>query len=181
MDEERIWIVRVSLFVLAGCFAFFITAPVLLGFPLDAAKGEVTRVLQIVTPVFVAYLAAATAFLFVPEEQRRVAPIGDANQRHMFRLLTRGPVIIASGGLALASGVFWFSNRHSGPPGSGMSLDQYCWYISALLAVMATTTGIIVGKIFPGTGDQPRPGPRRRGGPGQPDNNGKGRIEAEDG
>jgi hypothetical protein len=102
MDHERIWIVRASLIILAGCFGFFISSPPLLGFPLDASKGEVTRVLQIITPVFVAYLAAATAFLFVPVEPQRGPTVSNSAQLQMLRLLTRGPVLLATGGLAAA-------------------------------------------------------------------------------
>jgi hypothetical protein len=148
MDDERMWVVKVSLAVLGASYAFFIAAPPLFGFPLDQNAGEVTRVLQIITPVFIAYLSAGAAYLFAPQIQTGEVNI-NPERRRLMRLLIRGPVFIACGGLILTSFAFWYSNRHAGPPGTGMSLDQFCWSITALLGIMASSTGLIVAKIFP--------------------------------
>ncbi len=148
MQQERIWIVYASLGILAAAFAFFIVAPAVLGFPLDGNAGEVTRVLQIVVPVFLAYLSAATAFLFSPPQQDVALA---AERQKLLRVLTRGPVFVAGGGIVLVTGVFWFSNRSGGDVATGMSLDSYCWFLTALVGLLAATTGITVGSIFPGS------------------------------
>jgi hypothetical protein len=153
MDAERFWVVRASLIALAVCFGFYIVAPTVLRFPLDTNSGETTRILQIIVPVFVAYLSAAAAFLFVQRQPpSQLAQVN--NNTKLLRLLTRGPVYLTSAGWILATAAFWYSNRQGGPPGMGMSLDQYCWFVSSLLGVLASTTGLIVAKIFPGEADQ---------------------------
>ena len=153
MDAERFWVVKASLLALAVSFAFYIVAPTILHFPLDTNAGETTRMLQIIVPVFVAYLSAAAAFLFVQQTAPNLAPQQSLNGRaQLLRLLTRGPVFVTSGGWVLVTAAFWYSNRQANEPGQGMSLDQYCWFVSSLLGIMASTTGLIVAKIFPGEG-----------------------------
>jgi hypothetical protein len=144
MEAERIWITRASLLVVALALFFYLAAPVLFGFPI--ALDEVARIVQIVLPVFVGYLSAAAAFLTASgSRQSRNANIADEK---LLRIVVRGPVYLVSVGLAIVTAVFWYSNRKGAPPGTGMSLDQYCWSLSALLAILTVSTSVVVGRLF---------------------------------
>src|SRR5712691_4390032 len=111
MQQERIWIVKASLGVTAAVLLFFISAPGLLGFPLDYDQS--IRITQIITPVFVGYIGLATAFLFGVPNEKLELPVQD---QALMRLLLRGPVYMMGGGLIVVVATFWYTNRRGGPP-----------------------------------------------------------------
>jgi len=143
LDAERIWVVKASLLLAGATFAFFVAAPGLLKYPLDFDQS--IRILQIVLPVFVGYLGLATAFVF----QNTVRSTNVYSNSSLIRLLLRGPIYVYSLGIVVVISVFWQTNLPGGAPASGMTIDQLAWLVSALVGLLAATTGLIVTKIFP--------------------------------
>jgi hypothetical protein len=143
VDEERLWVIRASLLIVAGSMAFFLIAPGFLGFPLR--PEETVRVVQMIIPVFSAYLATGAAFLL-----SRTVPEGVAQfDPQLLKIILRGPIYVTVFGLALATAAFWHTNRPSGIVGQGMSLDHYCWWLALLLGLLSVTTSVVVTKLFP--------------------------------
>jgi len=140
MNEERRWLVSASLIATATMFAFFLVAPYV-GYPLEPNQAQ--RVLQLVLPTFIGYLALAVPHYFGDKEPAEtLQPTRDR------RLLVRGPVIVFGICYLLLIGVFWYSNRATGIPGMGMNIDTFAWFTSLLLAFLAAVTGLLAKKLF---------------------------------
>jgi hypothetical protein len=144
MDRERNWFIRVNLTTLCAMLFFFILAPIT-GFPVTF--NEAWRIIQMILPMLLSFVAAAAIF-FVSSRSSNL-PEPPANVTSIARVMIRGPLYIAIFGCILATSVFWYSNRHTAPAGSGFSLEQYCWWISAFLSILSVTTGIVVARLFP--------------------------------
>jgi len=139
--QARKWLVIASLGVAASSFIFFIVAPVL-GFPLRFSQA--ITILQIIFPVFLGYLGAATQFTF----QRSPTTTRVIKARPMMALLVKGPVMVFCIIVACAIVAFGYSNRASAAVGDGMSVDILAGVITAALGLLAVTTNVIVAYLF---------------------------------
>ena len=145
-EEPRGWLIRTSLGISFLIVLFAIVGPGVLGFPLDAERGQDTRILQIVLPVFVGYLAAASHYVF--SERGQDAAKDDPRLSGSALTLVKWPVV-AWGVLTVAMlAAFWYSNRASGPPGSGWSVDKLAAYLTIGLSLLTATTNIAVNYLF---------------------------------
>ncbi len=143
IEDSRKWLVTASLGVIGFQFVFFLLAPAL-GYPLTYAQA--LRPMEIVLPVFLGYVGAATVSLFLGRNGSR--PGQSPESRSHFSMLVRGPVVVFSLISCAALIAFGFSNRVGAPPGSGMSLDFLTRMISLSLGLLAVTTSAIVTYIF---------------------------------
>jgi hypothetical protein len=146
----RKWIIISSFVISAGTFVFFIAAPAL-NFPL--LYDQSWRLLQIVFPVFLGYLANATHFVFAvdrgtqeDQDQDRAARVG----RHsdLAGLLIRWPIIIFGIFLVLAVAAFGYTNRRNAPVGTGMNVDLLATILSVALGLLTATTNVAVSYLF---------------------------------
>ena len=143
-DSARMWITAASLSATGVFFLFFASAPAL-GYPLTFDQSF--RLLQILLPVFRGYLGSATMFL-VKTSGAKHDP-GSSVQGPLFGLLIRWPIIIFSIILIAILGVFGYSNRAAATAGTGMSIDTLSAAFSAMLGLLAATTGALLGVVFP--------------------------------
>jgi len=163
MDANRLWVIKASLLILGISFIFFVIARPAFNFPM--LYDETIRVLQIIFPVFVGYLGIGAAYLTQPTDTAR-ATADQPFQKHqeaVARLLLRGPIyLIAFCTLALVA-AFWLSNVPSARPGAGMSIDNFCWFLSLLMGLLAASSGLVVTRLFGVIAkDKERPGAGRR-------------------
>lgn len=143
MSKEGYWIIRTSLILMAITIVFFVMAPPVLNYPLTFAQA--TRVLQIIVPVFIGYVAIAT-------RSATNSSSLETEATPLLRLLSRGPLYVFALAMLVIVGSFWYSNRPGSlPPGSGMSVDQLCWVVTFLMGLLSATTATIVGRAFGGT------------------------------
>jgi hypothetical protein len=146
IEQARGWLIKASLGISFLILLFVVVAPGVAGFPLDAARGQDTRIVQIILPVFVGYLASASHFVF---SERGAAAATEA------RLLPANTVtlvkwpVLAWGVLTVAMlGAFWFSNRPGGPPGIGWTVDKLAAWLTVGLSLLTATTSIAVNWLF---------------------------------
>ena len=147
MDSDRIWIIKASLGLLGASFAFFVLARPIFGFPM--LYEEVVRVLQIIFPVFVGYLGIAAAYVSQKDSNPTAAEL---SVPRLARLLLRGPIYLVAVCMLVLISAFWISNLPSAAqanPGGGMSLDNFCWFLSLLLGLLAASSGLIITRLFP--------------------------------
>jgi hypothetical protein len=145
MDLDRAWIIKASLAQLGASFAFFILARPIFGFPM--VYEEVIRVLQIIFPVFVGYLGIAAAYV---SQQPDAVPIDTNSAAPKFsQLLLRGPIYLVGMCSIVLIASFWVSNLPSAKSGGGMSLDNFCWFLSLLMGLLAASSGLVVTRLFP--------------------------------
>jgi hypothetical protein len=146
IEQARGWLIRTSLAISFVILLFVVVAPGVLGFPLDADRGQDTRILQIILPVFVGYLASASHFVFSERGQAAAADTRPLSGNAL--TLVKWPVL-AWGILSVAMmGAFWYSNRSSGPPGSGWTVDKLAAYLTIGLSLLTATTNIAVNYLF---------------------------------
>lgn len=146
LEQARGWLIRTSLGISFVILLFVIVGPGVLGFPLDAERGQDTRILQIILPVFVGYLAAASHFVFSDRGQDATADERTLSGNAL--TLVKWPVV-AWGVLTVAMlAAFWFSNRAGGPPGSGWTVDKLAAYLTVGLSLLTATTNIAVNYLF---------------------------------
>jgi hypothetical protein len=139
--QARKWLVVASLGVAAASFTFFILAPVF-GYPLRYSQSQ--TILQIIFPVFLGYLGAATQFAF----QKAPPAVRTITARPMMELLVKGPVIVFCIMVIVSVIAFGYSNRASSLPGEGMSVDVLATTVTAALGLLAVTTNAIVSYLF---------------------------------
>ena len=118
---------------------FFLIAPAV-SFPLTYPKN--LDILQMILPVFLGYLGAASHFIF-----KNPAPVVEA-QNTFLGLLVRGPVIVYCLAVLAAIAAFGYSNRVGAPIGSGMSVDNLATSLSISLGLLAATTSVIISYLF---------------------------------
>jgi hypothetical protein len=146
LEQARGWLIRTSLVISFIILLFVIVGPGALGFPLDAERGQDTRILQIILPVFVGYLAAASHFVFSDRGQESATDERTLSGNAL--TLVKWPVL-AWGILTVAMlGAFWYSNRAGGPPGAGWSVDKLAAYLTIGLSLLTATTNIAVNYLF---------------------------------
>lgn len=139
--EARRWIIVASLVIAGAVFSFFVIAPVL-GYPLRFSQA--VSILQIVFPVFLGYLGAATQFVF-----QKSPPTDDTIQaRPLMGLLIHGPIGLFVLIMVVVTSVFGYSNRASAVPGDGIGVDQLRMLITAALGSLAVTTNVVVAYLF---------------------------------
>ena len=140
LDNARSWIIKASLAISGLHIAFLVIAPAA-GYPLT--YPEALRLIEIVIPVFFAYLGSATHFLFKPAANR--APVESPT---LLALMVRGPLLVFGGVSAIALVAFGISNRPPTARGNGMELDTLAAFISAGLGLLAVSTNVIVQYLF---------------------------------
>lgn len=138
--EARKWLVIASLCVAAVSFTFFILAPVF-GYPLRYSQA--VTLLQIVFPVFLGYLGAATQFVF-----QKTPPATKVAARPMMGLLVKGPIVVFSIMVTGAVIAFGYSNRATAPLGDGMSVEVLSTTTTAALGLLTVTTNVVVAYLF---------------------------------
>lgn len=104
IDEARKWIIVSSLSITGVQMVFLLIAPTV-GFPLPYPKN--LDLLQIVSPVFLGYLGAASHFIF------RNPGLSHSIQNQYLGLLIKGSVFVYSAAIISAFGAFSYSNRGS--------------------------------------------------------------------
>jgi hypothetical protein len=139
----RRWLVSASLLVCSFAFLFFLIAP---AFNYPLTWEQATRVIEIILPVFLGYLGTAARYLF---RQHAVETHELVYDRYLMGLLVRSPIVIFVLAGSAVCFSFGYSNRPSAPAGSGMSVDSLCWAFTALLGMLAVTTGAAVAFLFP--------------------------------
>ncbi len=141
-NTARIWLVYASLIIILSQFLFFILAPPL-GYPLTYDQSF--RLLEIVLPVFLGYLGAATHFLFAKGQSQKAQALAPSR---FLGLLVRGPVVVFAVASVGALVAFCLSNQGSGAPGEGMSVDTLAGILTAILGFLAVTTTAVVTHLF---------------------------------
>jgi hypothetical protein len=139
--QARKWLVVTSLAITAGSFTFFVLAPVF-GYPLKFTQAW--TILQIVSPVFLGYLGAATQYAF----NNKPTPGGRAHANPLMDLLVKGPVGVFCLMLIGSVVAFGYSNRADARPDTGMSLADLSNLVTAALGLLAVTTNVIVAYLF---------------------------------
>jgi hypothetical protein len=147
-NQARTWLIRATLSVTAADLVFFLLAP-RMGYPLP--PDEAPRLLQIIVPVFTGYLGAAIHFLFGAAQPASVRK-GRGVPSQM-RMVVQGPVALFSVWVVAALIAFGWSNRVAAPQDTGMSVDELASHMTAALALLTATTGIVVNYLF---GEAPR-------------------------
>jgi hypothetical protein len=142
MQHERLWLLVADFILTGGVMVFFVISPAF-GYPLT--YDESYQVMQIVFPVFVGYLATAVAFVVRPAAEQAI----DENRLSVLRLLMRGPIVVFGAGILIVWIVFGYSNSRYGIPGAGMSLKVFSNLHTALLGILAATTGGLIAFLFP--------------------------------
>ncbi len=145
VQTARVWIIKASLIITGLCFGFFLLAPAL-GYP--TTFDQALRLLEIITPVFLAYLGSATYFLFGKDASNIDLSVRGSTE--LFSILVRGPVYLFGFVVTAAIAAFGYSNRVSAPVGSGMSIDALAASLSASLGLLAVTTNVVVTYLFSG-------------------------------
>jgi hypothetical protein len=148
MDADRIWIIKASIVLLGLSFAFFVVGRPLFGFPM--LYDEVIRVLQLIFPVFLGYLGLGASYVTGQKNAMREPDYGSRADTKLARLMLRAPIYLVSGGLGVLIIAFWTSNLPHATAGAGMSLDSFCWFLSAILGVLAASSGLLVTRLFDG-------------------------------
>jgi hypothetical protein len=141
VDAARLWIVLASLLVCGFSLAFFLIAPAT-PYPLDWPQSF--RLIEIITPVFLGYLAMATRHAFSPNSRKanskRISPV--------LVVLVKGPMFLfALIGVALTI-AFGIANSALLKDTRGMSVDMLAAGFAALLGILAITTNVVVEHLF---------------------------------
>lgn len=139
IDEARKWIILSSLIITGGQLVFLLVAPAI-NFPLTYPKN--LDLLQIVSPVFLGYLGAASHFIF-----RKSSSIHSVQNQYL-GYLVKGPIIIYCAAITAAFSAFAYSNRNLAEIGTGMSVDNLGTAISISLGILAVTTSVITSYLF---------------------------------
>jgi hypothetical protein len=139
VDEARTWLIKASLIATGSQMVFLILAPTF-GFPLAWPKN--LDIIQIITPVFLGYLGAATHFIFIVP-----TPAVTVNNQYLGVIL-KGAIYIYAAVVISAFVAFGWTNRVGAPIGSNVTVDNLTNALSAALGVLAVTTGIMSAYLF---------------------------------
>lgn len=146
--EAQLFLVKASLALSGGSLAFSILAPALGGF-YPIAWEDATRLIQVLLPPFFAHLGTASHFLFSKAE--RATRVRDGQ---LLSLLTRGPIYVFAGVLVTVIAAYGITNRPEAAPGSGMTIDTFAMFVSAMQGLLAVTTGVMFNYLFPTSAQQ---------------------------
>src|ERR1700676_2279422 len=130
VNEARMFIIRTSLIATASLFLFFIVGKPL-GYPLE--WPQVQRVVEIVLPVFLGYLGAASSFVFRHHAHGSDFTFG--GKEALAGQLVKGSVAAFALILLGILFAFGYSNRPSAPQDTGMDIDTLAWALTAVLGV----------------------------------------------
>jgi hypothetical protein len=139
VDKARGFLISSSLFI-TGCQIIFLIVAPAFDYPLIYPKN--INILQIVTPVFLGYLGAATHFIF------RIPPPQVVVDVEFLPALVIGPVVVYILAFIAAFWAFGYSNRSGAPVPGGMSVDNLATLLSIILSVLAATTGVMISYLF---------------------------------
>lgn len=142
IESARTWLVKASLTFTAATFVFFFIAPAL-NYPLRYDQSF--RLLQVVFPVFAAYLGSATYYLFNQSAEGHEAVLPGNSK--LLGLLVKGPLIVFAIAMIAAIVAFGSSNRF-GAVDEGMSVDTLSLALSLALGLLTVTTNAIAAYIF---------------------------------
>jgi len=140
--EARKWLIVASLSITGFQMVFLFIAPTL-GFPISYPKN--LDLLQIVSPVFLGYLGAASHFIFKKDQ------VSTSVDNEYLGLLVKGPVLIYCVAIIAAFAAFAafaYSNRLDAEIGTGMSIENLGNAVSISLGLLAVTTSIITSYLF---------------------------------
>lgn len=143
ISKARSLIIAADLVLLASLFLFLIIAPVA-RYPLSS--DESWQIGQIVFPVFIGYLATATAFL--TSQTPALSELGPDRNPTDFLLIVIGPIAVFTLALVATFVVFGLSNAPSAHAGTGMTLATLTKIVSGILALLTATTSVVVTKLF---------------------------------
>jgi len=146
VEGARKWLILASLLVTVTVFVFFLIAPVT-GFPFTFDQS--LRLLEIVLPVFLAYLSSAASFVFSSSSAVDDLVFRRAKSS-LVSLLIKGPIMVFAVAMAAIIFAFGFSNRPAAPAGSGISINQLAAGISIILGMLVVTTNVAVNYLFGG-------------------------------
>lgn len=146
VGAARSWLILFSLFVTAAVLCFIWLAPALFGYPLDAAGGDSARLIQIVLPVFLGYLGAASHFAFRDHDEDDLAD--SVRLRPTAAHLIRWPLVLWVLIAAAALGGFWWTNRPGAEVGVGWTVDDLASALTVSMGLLAVTTGVAVSYLF---------------------------------
>lgn len=144
------WMIKASLAITAVIFVFLTLAPAF-GYPLEYSQSF--RIIQILIPVFIGYLATATTF--VVGKRRPSARFAGLDTQ--VALVTKGPIYIFLVGMLGLFVAFGVTNRAGAPAGTGMTIDTLATTVSVLLALLSATTGVVVAHVFPTSSEPANP------------------------
>mgnify|MGYP000320631707 CR=1 FL=1 len=147
--EARKWLIVASLSITGFQMVFLFIAPSL-SYPISYPKN--LDLLQIVSPVFLGYLGAASHFIF----KKNQVTISVDNE--YLGLLVKGPIIIYCAAIISAFSAFAYSNRLDAEIGTGMSIENLGNAVSISLGVLAVTTSIITSYLFSVEGEPNKEG-----------------------
>ncbi len=154
IDQAREWVVKVSLGVPTVLF-FVVVLGDFLGYPLHWRGGDVLRILEIVVPVFFAYIGTAARFAF---RGHALDASGAARKStdlpNLAQLLIRWPLVLSILMIAVSLVGFGVSNRAAAPPGTGWSVDTLAGAIAIAMLLLGGSTSVAVSYLFPLAHDQ---------------------------
>lgn len=141
----RRFLVLSSLWASGFVFVFFLIAP-LARYPLRWDQSF--RVIEIIIPVFLAYLGSSAHFVFGNLIGKTNEGIPSEATNPLLGILIRGPLIVfVSASVALLV-AFGFSNRPEAIANSGMSVDLLAAGFTAALGILTVTTNVAVAYLF---------------------------------
>lgn len=143
VKQARFFIVNMSVLGTAGTFLFFMIGKPL-GYPLS--WSQVQRVVEIVLPVFLGYLGAASLYVFGQKGKNDDVSFGQ-NEDLAGRILRSSAWTFA---LILAAILFAFgyTNRPNATQDEGMSIDTLSWAVTAILGILNVSTNVAVTYLF---------------------------------
>lgn len=143
-NSARVWLVAASLGIILATFVFFFVGPIL-GYPLEFEDAR--RMIEIIIPVFAAYLGSATRFLFNKDVRIRSF---DKQRESLLGLLVKGPIIVFGVALAALLIAFGASHRIAARPGTGIAVDDLAGSMVLILSLLAVTTTAVTAYLFEG-------------------------------
>ncbi|MDC9808714.1 MULTISPECIES: hypothetical protein [Rhizobium] len=157
-QSARVTIVIYSL-VLTASIMIFLALSQVIGMRFDYAKQENLRLIDIVLPTFLAYLGAASHFIFNSNAGRDV---GEGNGA-ILRVLVHAPFWIF--GLFTASLFFVHYKTHlplpdDAPRVQPLTYDTLSRYLSVGLGVLAATVSILSSYLFGAAPKVTEPSPK---------------------
>ena len=126
-----------ALAITASQLLFFILAPV---FGYKLKFDEALRMAEVVGPVFLGYIGAATRYLF-----QRQAVQTRVKSPELLAILVWGPSIIFTLITIAALVAFGVANRDSGP---GMKPETLSLILAGNVALLAVSTGVLIEHLF---------------------------------
>lgn len=147
-DKDRIWFLQGTMLVLVVICLFFLVAPGWLNYPLE--EQQMHRVLQMILPVLVGYFGSVGRFI----KSRKYNPAESARELAdpLLGNFLRGSVYLFVVLLVALIVYFGWANRPGAGVGEGMPFESFCWWLTAIMGVVAVTITYAVASLFPERG-----------------------------